>query len=118
MRPVNVALVMRVCCVSTKSSAVSVSWLTPLVGPGRDAVAMRPSGLPVLKEKASARAGGAANPAAAINAAPSAAMRLRAIISLPNEAIPTDVAASHGGNIPKHGEATFGPMVNGEHAAG
>ena len=39
-----------------KSSPDSVSWLTPEPGPGRDAVAIFPSGLPVEKEKEAAEA--------------------------------------------------------------
>jgi hypothetical protein len=46
---------MRVFWVRTKSSAASISGLPGLSG--RDAVAIRPSGLPVLKKKGSAQAG-------------------------------------------------------------
>src|SRR6266404_9625638 len=42
-----------------KSSPDSVSWSTPLVGPGRVAVAISPSGLPVENEKVAAKACGA-----------------------------------------------------------
>jgi hypothetical protein len=52
MRPVKVAAVIEVGWVRTKSSPVSVS------GPaGCDVVAMRPSGLPVLKKNGEAPAG-------------------------------------------------------------
>ena len=39
-----------------KLSPDSVSWLTPEPGPGRDAVAIFPSGSPVEKEKEAAEA--------------------------------------------------------------
>src|SRR5215469_9089369 len=52
--PVNVALLRMVGKVNTKSSADSISILPAELG--RDAVAMRPSGLPVLKWKRSADA--------------------------------------------------------------
>src|SRR4051794_28843688 len=48
-RPVNVALVRLVSLVKTKSSADSISSLP--AEPGREAVAILPSGLPVLKKK-------------------------------------------------------------------
>ena len=66
--PVKEAPVIDVCCVRTKSSPVSISNLPALMG--RVAVAIRPSGLPVLKTNASAAAGNgittAANASAAI----------------------------------------------------
>src|SRR5262245_54126073 len=68
IRPVNEAPVIDVCRVWTKSSPVSISNLPALAG--RVAVAMRPSGLPVLNTNASAAAGNgittAANASAAI----------------------------------------------------
>src|SRR5215471_6659178 len=54
IRPVKAAPVISVCCVSTKSSPVSISNFPGLSG--RVAVAMRPSGLPVLKTNVSAAA--------------------------------------------------------------
>src|SRR5689334_18235100 len=62
-RPKKLPPVMLVIPVVTKSSADSISSVP--VPPGRDAVPMRPSGLPVLKVNRSASAGGA-------NAMPSA----------------------------------------------
>src|ERR1700722_16179154 len=56
IRPVRVASVMEVPCVRTKSSADSIS--NPAVS-GRDAVAIFPSGTPVLKKVVSAIAGAA-----------------------------------------------------------
>src|SRR5262245_34992603 len=68
IRPVKAAPVISVCCVSTKSSPVSISNFPGLSG--RVAVAMRPSGLPVVKTNESAAAGDgittAANASAAI----------------------------------------------------
>ncbi len=55
IRPVKAAPVIEVCWVRTKSSPVSISNFPELSG--RVAVAMRPSGLPVLKTKASASHG-------------------------------------------------------------
>jgi hypothetical protein len=49
MSPVKVALVIDVACVRTKSSADSISNGAP--ASGRVAVAINPSGSPVLKEK-------------------------------------------------------------------
>ena len=54
-RPVKVALVSEVAAPRVKSSAVSV-WIWPAPA-GRDNVAMRPSGLPVLKVNGVAAAG-------------------------------------------------------------
>jgi len=54
-RPVKVALLSAVLLVKTKSSADSISIFPPLLG--RDAVAIFPSGLPVLKKKGVAAAG-------------------------------------------------------------
>jgi hypothetical protein len=54
-KPVNVAWLITVCEVKSKSSADSISNLVAL--DGLDAVAIRPSGFPVLKEKGSAAAG-------------------------------------------------------------
>jgi hypothetical protein len=51
--PVKAAPVISVCCVSTKSSPVSISNFPGLSG--RVAVAMRPSGLPVPAPKCSVR---------------------------------------------------------------
>ncbi len=51
----KVALLSAVLLVNTKSSADSISILPPLLG--RDAVAIFPSGLPVLKKKGVAAAG-------------------------------------------------------------
>src|SRR6516225_5800933 len=58
-RPVNVALLMLVSLVNTKSSADSISFdgAGETAVSGRDAVAIRPSGLPVLKKNGSAAAG-------------------------------------------------------------
>jgi hypothetical protein len=55
IRPVKAAPVINVYWVSTKSSPVSISNFPALSG--RVAVAIRPSGLPVLKTNASATAG-------------------------------------------------------------
>jgi len=55
-KPVKVALVITVVVVVAKSSAVSVSSLPALAV--RERVAIRPSGLPVLKENGSATASG------------------------------------------------------------
>src|SRR5262245_22995395 len=54
-RPVNVALVIVVCEVKVKSSADSISNGAPV--PGRDAVAIRPSGAQGLKVNVPAAAG-------------------------------------------------------------
>jgi hypothetical protein len=68
IRPVKAAPVINVCWVSTKSSPVSISNFPALSG--RVAVAIRPSGLPVLKTNVSAIDGNgiitAANASAAI----------------------------------------------------
>src|SRR3954451_14905249 len=56
--PVKMALVIRVELVRTKSSADSISILPP--APGRVAVAILPSGSPVLKKNGAAAAGSAA----------------------------------------------------------
>jgi hypothetical protein len=53
-RPVNVAPVICVMSVTTKSSAASISILAAELG--REAVAIRPAGLPVLKKYGSASA--------------------------------------------------------------
>src|SRR5689334_9137817 len=63
-KPVNVALVMFVGAVRTKSSADSISILP--ADPGREAVAILPSGFHVLQKKVPADAG-AASRATAIN---------------------------------------------------
>jgi hypothetical protein len=56
-RPVNVALVIEVGDVRVKSSADSISNGAPVAG--RDALAISPSGLPVLKVNSVAAAGNA-----------------------------------------------------------
>src|SRR5262249_29171945 len=66
IRPVKAAPVMTVCWVSTKSSPVSISNFPALSG--RAAVAMRPSGLPVLKTNVSAAAGNGITTAANVSA--------------------------------------------------
>src|SRR5437868_9931 len=67
IRPVKATPVISVCCVSTKSSAVSISNFPGLSG--RVAVAMRPSGVPVLKTKVSAAADSGITIAATVSAA-------------------------------------------------
>jgi hypothetical protein len=57
-KPVNVALVIEVECVRTKSSADSISNGAPVSG--RVAVAIFPSGSPVLKKKGASAAAGTA----------------------------------------------------------
>src|SRR5215475_14978977 len=67
IRPVKDAPVISVCCVSTKSSPASISNFPGLSG--RTAVAMRPSGLPVLKTNVSAAADNGIATAANVSAA-------------------------------------------------
>src|SRR4029077_8439920 len=67
IRPVKAAPVISVCWVSTKSSPVSISNFPALSG--RVAVAIRPSGLPVLKTNVSAIAGNGITAAANVSAA-------------------------------------------------
>src|SRR3984893_331926 len=67
IRPVKAAPVINVCWGSTKSSPVSISNFPALSG--RVAVAIRPSGLPVLKTNASAAAGNGITTATNVSAA-------------------------------------------------
>jgi hypothetical protein len=66
-KPVKVAPVIEVWEVRAKSSPVSISNFPTLSG--RAAVAMRPSGLPVLKKKVSANTGNGITAAANMSAA-------------------------------------------------
>src|SRR5690348_15833304 len=77
-RPVNVALVTEVGEVRTKSSADSISNLPALSG--RVAVAISPSGLPVLNNSA-AGAGTVINKPAEIATAPEAFIAMDCIVS-------------------------------------
>jgi hypothetical protein len=80
IRPVKAAPVISVCCVSTKSSPVSISELVP----GRVAVAIRPSGLPVLKKNESAAAGNGITAATNASAAiPVRAFKRMSVMNLP-----------------------------------
>src|SRR5215471_19386440 len=67
IRPVKFAPVINVCWVSTKSSPASISNFPGLWG--RTAVAIRPSGLPVLKTNVSAAADNGITTAANVSAA-------------------------------------------------
>src|SRR5262249_29617927 len=67
IRPVKAAPVINVCWVRTKSSPVSISNFPGLSG--RAAVAIRPSGVPVLKTNVSAAAANGITTAANVSAA-------------------------------------------------
>src|ERR1700730_329019 len=77
IRPVKAAPVINVCWVSAKSSPVSISNFPALSG--RVAVAIRPSGLPVLKTKSAAAADSGITAAANV----SAAIPVRAFAAIP-----------------------------------